>query len=333
MLLAAACAADDPVESSIERPQPTRPLELTDAASTPELDRSVAAVSLDEIVFDTFDGGSVPLSEADEELVDRLFDVLAPIDAPDYETPADAGWIDGNDLVVGYVDHAGHAWAYPVRVLNFREIVNDELAGVPVVITYCPLCGSGIVFERSIDGRPLSFSNTSALYENDMVMVDRETGSYWWQVTGSSLVGELTGSTLGLLPSQTTTWDSWLEQHPTTQVMERPEGVDTDRDPFATYGERLDGGRTPFPVSEGVMEDRRLEPSTRVVTVSVDGEARAWATAPARIVEDVVGGVAVTVVTDGTGGSVVDGNGVALPSRSLFWFALVTSNPDVTVGP
>lgn len=344
VLIVSACAADDPGSEGVptsfesneasrdEQPTATRPLELTDPAATPRLDRARAAVPLDEIIFDTFDGGSVPLSEADDELVDRLFDALPPIDAPAYQSADDASWLADDDLVVGFVDPSGAAWAFSVRVLNFREIVNDELGGLPVVITYCPLCGSGVVFERTLDGRQLSFSNSSALFENDMVMVDRETGSYWWQVSGAGIVGGLTGSQLALLASQTTTWASWSEQYPDTLVMQRPDGQSFGRDPFVTYGETLDAGRTPFRVSEGVLEDDRLPPSARVVTVTVNGETRAWATAPARTVEDRVGGVGVTVIADGTGAIVLDSEGVPMPNRSAFWFSVLTIDADTTLG-
>ena len=150
----------------------------------PAVDLTRHAVPLEEIVFDTFDGGSVPLSEADAATIDRLLDAIPPIDDPRYESPPEATWLETDDVVLGYVDDDGRAWAYPVKILNFHEIVNDVLADRPVLVSYCPLCGSGIVYDRRVGNDLLSFSNTSALHENDMVMVDRESGSYWWQVAG-----------------------------------------------------------------------------------------------------------------------------------------------------
>ncbi len=343
-LIAAGCAADDRTIEPDEAPEaltddaaeatgPTRPLPLTSASETPRLDRSNATVDLGEIIFDTFDGGGVALSEADPATVERLLDAIAPIDAPLYQSASDASaWLTPEDLIVGYVDPAGDAWAYSVRVLNSREIVNDELAGLPVVITYCPLCGSGVVFERELGDTTLSFSNTSALFENDMVMVDRETGTYWWQVAGDGLVGPLGGETLELLPSQTTTFASWLEQHPETQVMARPDGRDYSRDSFANYGAVLDGGRTPFPVTDGVLDDDRLPPSARVVVTTINGESRAWATSPERTVEDELGGTSITITTDGTGARIVDADGNAVPLRSAFWFSVLTIDPDIELG-
>ncbi len=343
-LIASACAADDRVveptattsaaaAESAEASGALRPLPLTSPDDTPSLERVNATVDLGEIVFDTFDGGGVALDQVDEATIDRLLDAIKPIDAPLYQDAATATvWLEADDLVVGYVDPAGDAWAYSVRVLNSREIVNDQLGGLPVVITYCPLCGSGVVFERRLGDETLSFSNTSALYENDMVMVDRETGTYWWQVAGDGLVGPLGGQTLTLLPSQTTTFASWVEQYPDTSVMVRPDGRDYSQDSFANYGDVLDSGRTPFPVSDGVLDDDRLPPSARVVVATIDGESRAWATSPARVVDDELGGVAITVTTDGTGARIVDADGEAVPLRSAFWFAVLTTNPDIELG-
>ena len=323
-------------ELDLEALGATRPLNFTRPADTPPVDRTRAEVPLAQIVFDTFDGGGVALSDADQETITRLFDVIAPIDAPAYESAGVAsGWLKDDDLVIGYVDPQGQAWAYPAKILNSREIVNDELGGQAVLISYCPLCGSGVVYSRDHAGagnRTLSFSNTSALYENDMVMVDRETGTYWWQVAGSGLVGELSGSLLELLPSQTTSWSSWTGQHPETVVMVRPDGRDYSRDPFSSYGETLDAGRTPFPVSDGVMDDERLASSARVVVVTHDGTTRAWAASPVRTVQDEVGSLAVTVNLDGVGGTVVDSEGQPVPSRAAFWFSIVSVYPDIELG-
>ena len=105
----------------------TRPLPLTDPADTPAVDRQITTVDPAQIHFDTFDGGSVPLDRAGPELIARLFDAIAPIDAPDYQSVDAADeWLRADDVVVGYIDPRGGAWAFPVRILNFHEIVNDE---------------------------------------------------------------------------------------------------------------------------------------------------------------------------------------------------------------
>lgn len=112
-------------------------------------------------------------------------DAIPPLFNPKYISSAEAIWLDPNDLILGF-EHNGDARAYPLLILNWHEIVNDDIGGREVVVTYCPLCRSGIVFDREVDGKVLSFGNTGSLYESAMVMYDRETESYWWQVGGAS---------------------------------------------------------------------------------------------------------------------------------------------------
>jgi hypothetical protein len=333
VLMAAACGgtSSDP-DSPVGAPGPTRPLVLTDPATTPPLDLSRATVDLDLVVFDTFDGGSVRLSDADPELVSRLFDAIAPIDGPSYETGAQADdWLEPDDTVVGYVDPSGEAWAYPIRILNFHEIVNDELAGRPVLVSYCPLCASGVVYDRRVGGRVLSFSNTSALYQSDLVMVDRETGSYWWQVPGRAIAGELSGMVLTPLVAETTTWERWETKNTGSWVMSRPPGRDYSVDPFVGYADRVDQGATPFPVDEAALSDPRLSPGTGVIVVELVGGFRAWPVELSRTISEQIDGANIEIVTDGVGGLVrVEGEDV--PVRTMLWFAAVAAYPEITLG-
>ena len=308
-LLAAACGSD-------ERDVPTTTRDIPDASV--EADRSernlvagvnlaIADVDLAEVVFDTFDGGSIPLSEASESQILGLLNAIPPIDDPAYVSGTDTDWLTDDDLVLGFVAADGTAWAHPHRILNFHEIVNTELAGETVAITYCPLCGSGLVFDRRISDLRhegvLTFDNTSALYENDMVMVDEETNTYWWQVGGRGIVGNLTGTSLRLLPSMTTTWASWLDLHPSTMVLSDDQGRDRqyDYDPFENYGTRLDAGGTPFPTSPDAFADERLSPSTRVIGFQADGAPAAVAVL-ANQPTVVAVGVDQVVFLDGRGG-------------------------------
>ena len=120
--------------------------------------------------------------------------------------------------MIGYNAGDG-AYAYPVNVLDFHEIVSDVIDGVPVLVTYCPLCFSGVVYSRELDGRVLTFGNTSALYQSDLVMYDHQTGSYWFQVAGEAVVGPLTNSRLDLLPSTTASWGEWRRLYPKTHLL------------------------------------------------------------------------------------------------------------------
>ncbi len=330
-VLLAACGGDS-APTPDELFGATRPLPLTEPAATPPVDLSTATVDVGQVLFDTFDGGSVPLADAEPELISRLFDAITPIDAPAYESVSEAGeWLGPDDVVIGYMDPLGGAWAFPVRVLNFHEIVNDELGGQPVLVSYCPLCASGVVYDRQVDDRLLSFSNTSALYENDLVMVDRETGSYWWQVPGRAIVGELSSTELTALRAETTTWARWTADHPETLTMQRPPGRDYSRDPFATYASRVDLGQTPFPVDPAALADERLTPGTPVLVAEVAGEIRAWSAADDRSRVETVGDLTVEVTTDGIGGT-VSVDGVPAAVRTMLWFAAVAAYPEVTLG-
>lgn len=314
----------------------TRPLILADPADTPLVDTSRAAVPLEEVVFDTFDGRSVGLDDVDQTTIDRLFDAIQPLDAPEYESSEAANrWLAAGDIVVGYVDDDSASWAYPTRIMDLHEIVNDELAGRPILVSWCPLCGSGVVYDREVAGSVRSFSNTSALHENDLVMVDRESGTYWWQVAGRGIVGPDTAAELEARPSVTTSWGRWRAEHPDTTVLARPRGGgDYGASRFAGYDERVDAGDTPFPVSGEVLADDRLSPAARVIVVHGEGSATAFPVEPARTVEAEVDGRLIRVVTDGIGGVVTDAvTGQQVPTRTSMWFAVVAAFPEVVVEP
>ena len=338
-------------------------------ATPPDLDLSVHNVPLEEVYFDTFDGGSVRLSDSTSDLRAGLLDAIPPIDNPVYGDATEGDWLEPTDLVLGYV--AGdQAYGYPFKILNFHEIVNDDLDGLPVLISYCPLCRSAIVYDRRVDGETLSFGNSSALYESDLVMVDRNTGSYWWQVAGSAIVGTLTGASLDPLPSVVATWADWKAQHPDTLILTRDTGFSRpyERDSFGSYADYLDSGQFAFPVSEA-SRDGRLQPAALVVGVIFDGAVRAYPVDGLidPINDDVAGNsivifpteggaavyraivndeIAVFEVRDGNlidaaTGSVWTADGAAVsgalegsrlvpvPSRTTFWFAFVGAFPEV----
>lgn len=237
----------------------------------------VHSVPLSDIHFDNFDGTATPLSEIDEAQLLALRDAIPPIDNPPYEPVEGGEWLDSRDLVLGFVAADGQAYAYPTKILNLHEIVNDELGGEPVLISYCPLCRSGIVYDRRLDGRTLSFGNTSALFESDLVMFDRETLSYWFQVRGEAIVGDLTGARLTPLPSTTTTWEEWRSLHPETLLLSRDLGFGRNYDSDIASGleAALNNGRFPSPVSEHAR-DGRLNAASLVLGIEHNGGNRAY---------------------------------------------------------
>ena len=240
------------------------------------VDTSIHNVPLEDIIFDTFGGlfRFVPLSKADDELILRLRDVIVPIDQPVYGQPDALSWLKDENLVLGYRS-ASAAFAYPVNILNFHELVTDDIDGVPVLVTYCPLCFSGVVFSREVDGRELTFGNTSALYQSDLVMYDHQTGSYWFQVGGEAVVGTLTGTRLSLLPSATMEWGEWRRLYPDTRLLV---GTAQNPDEFtqAHYGRGMSSGFQDsinrevfaFPVDKDKL-DSRLSAGEIVVTIEL----------------------------------------------------------------
>ncbi len=243
------------------------------------------------------------MSEASDEAVESLRDAIKPIYEPKYDDVSGGDWLRVNDLVIGYASD-NEAFAYPIKMLNLHETINDFIGGQAVLITYCPLCASAVVYDRELDGEVLVFGNTSALHESDMVMYDHNTGSYWFQILGEAVVGTLTGKRMDLLPSQTIRWSEWKELYPETKVLALDQGIRTisarnpyDRDSFVGYDDRVSSGFFAFPVTETKLDDR-LPFGDSVITVQVGETHKAYALSgkPDRVVNDEVEGRAVVLI-------------------------------------
>jgi thiol-disulfide isomerase/thioredoxin len=150
-------------------------------------------------------------------------DCIPSIDQPQFETPTEASeWLKPTDLVVS-VTHNGVTKAYPVKILNWHEIVNDDFNGEPLAVTFCPLCNSALVFRRPIvDGKILEFGVSGRLYKSDLVMYDRQTASFWSQIEGRAIIGPLAGTRLEYVPTEMILWQKWQERHSVAWVLARP---------------------------------------------------------------------------------------------------------------
>lgn len=158
--------------------------------------------------------------------------------------------------------------AYPVRYLTWHEIVNDTVGGVPVAVTFCPLCNSGITFDRRVKGQVLTFGVTGKLRNSDMVMFDRETESWWQQAVGMGIVGAHDGSVLTQLPSWMESWAEFTARNPDGLVMDEPAYRRSyGRNPYVSY----DSSRRPF-LYRGEMPPHGIPALARVVRVG----DRAW---------------------------------------------------------
>jgi len=188
------------------------------------------------------------------------------------------------------------ARAYPLQILTWHEIVNDTVGGVPVSVTFCPLCNTAIAFERTLDGRVLDFGTTGRLRYSNLVMYDQQTESWWQQATGEAIAGELTGRRLIPVPASIISWADFREAHPDGKVLSRDTGYSRPygRNPYVGYD---DVNRPPF-LYVGPETPGMLPPMARVLTIDLNGEAVAYpyeVLQEVHVVNDVVGGTPVVV--------------------------------------
>jgi hypothetical protein len=260
----------------------------------------LAAPAPERPAFDTsewktdFGKHSVPLSEIMSGGPPK--DGIRSIDAPEFVGVSAAdGWLRPHEPVILLV-RGDDVRAYPLQILIWHEVVNDTVGGLPVAITFCPLCNTAIAFDRRVQDRTLSFGTTGKLRFSDLVMYDRQTESWWQQATGQAIVGVLTGTQLSPLPAQTISWGTFKKTFPGGKVLSRHTGYNRayGQNPYVGYD---DINSSPF-LYRG-PNDPRLRPVERVVTVSLGGEDVAYpfsALEKIRVANDTVGGHKIVVI-------------------------------------
>jgi hypothetical protein len=256
-------------------------------------------------------------------------DGIPALDEPVFLAARDAGFLSPTDRVIGIV-RAGEARAYPIAILNWHEIVNDRIGAEAVAVTYCPLCGTGMIFSAGDD---LSFGVSGLLYNSDVLMYDRETESLWSQLKMEAVTGSRRGQTLDLLPASHTTWSDWVARHPDTRVLSDRTGFDRDYslDPYAEYRQ---SSHLYFPVSG---DDGRYHPKEQVIGVTLGGESFAWPfvelSRSTGAVKDRIAGQVVEVRFDSAArtGAVFTQAGEEIPSTIAYWFAWISFYPESRV--
>ncbi|PJF37153.1 MAG: hypothetical protein CUN49_01875, partial [Candidatus Thermofonsia Clade 1 bacterium] len=219
-------------------------------------------------------------------------DGIPPIDHPKFEPLSAAEqWLSAESPVIA-LEIGEDARAYPLAILIWHEIVNDTVGGVPVAVTFCPLCNSAIVFDRHVDGQILRFGVSGNLRKSDLIMWDDQTQSWWQQITGEAIVGALTGTRLALISSQVVSFEAFKKAFPEGRVLSRDTGHDRSygRNPYTGY----DGNPRPF-LFEGTL-DTRLPATEHVLAGVVDGVPIAYPfslLAREGVINDVVGKVPV----------------------------------------
>ncbi len=239
-------------------------------------------------------------------------DGIPAIDQPQFISVDEASaWLKDNEPVILFHNQAD-VRAYPLEILIWHEIVNDAVGGLPVVITFCPLCNSSIVFDRSIAGTPTTFGTTGKLHYSDLVMYDRATESWWQQVTGEAIVGDRVGTKLIFLPSQVVSFGDFKIRFPNGKVLSRETGYARSYgvNPYASYDAP---DSTPF-LYQGPPTPGQLRPVDRVVTLVLGDRAVAYPyplLAEKRVIDDTVAGHAVVVFWKGGTASALDSRAIA----------------------
>jgi len=198
-------------------------------------------------------------------------DGIRAIDEPGFAAPDEATWVEAANPVLGVVE-GEEARTYPVHLIERHQIVNDEVNGVPLVVTYDPLAGSPRVFQRRIAGKTLSFGVSGLIYNHNFLLYDRETESLWVQFTGEAISGPMVGKRLPPVRVRQEAFAVWRDRFPRTRVLERPDlhHIDYRQSPFLRY---IVDDAAIFPV---LASDDRFHQKEVVLGVVVDGKARAY---------------------------------------------------------
>ena len=241
-------------------------------------------------------------------------------------------WIEDNELVL-VLRYKNETRIYPHQIMVWHEIANDVVTGYPILITYCPLCGSGIAYERTIEieGERIEtrFGTSGKLYNSNLIMYDEKTDTYWQQIGGLAIIGQLTGQELIPIDLDTVVWRDWKIANPNSQVLSQDTGMKRQygKDPYGNYYENT---FLLFPVDNS---DDRVHPKTVIFGIEINGEYSAYREEDVRTqipIQDTVGGVEIKI-TKNVGGDVdiirLDTN-EGVPKERDFWFAWYAFHPN-----
>lgn len=259
-------------------------------------------------------------------------DGIPSIDNPKFIKVQNAD-LSSEDRILGVYEN-GIAKAYPIKILNYHEIVNDTFDGKPVVITYCPLCGSGIAFDAKIGGEAYTFGVSGFLYNSDVLLYDRETESLWSQLKYKAVSGPLKGTQLEMLNSANTTWAAWKQKYPNTLLLSEDTGYKRtyNLDPYPDY---KNSSAVYFPLTN---ESSEFHPKEMVIGIEVNGVAKAYPFSELEktgksVLTDMVNGqqLRINYSAKNKSASIFDSEGNPLPAVTNFWFAWFAFNPETEV--
>lgn len=253
-------------------------------------------------------------------------DGIPALNYPLFLKDTDVSFINDSDLIIG-LTIGNQSKAYPIGILNWHEIVNDSIGNKPVAITYCPLCGSGIVFNSMVNGQSLTFGVSGLLYNSDVLLYDKQTESLWSQMMSKSINGKQSGKKLEMIPSDLTTWGQWKIDHPNSLVLSNQTGFKRDysRDPYQGY---TNTEKTYFPVN---ASSDKVPGKERVLGVQVKNGFKAYPYSELAksngLVTDEFKGVEISIQFNQKSETATLLNPKNLNSVSSYWFAWYAFHP------
>lgn len=263
-------------------------------------------------------------------------DCIPSIDDPKFVSveEAESAYLNDEDWVIGLYRN-GEARAYPLKILNWHEIVNDTVGGEAIAISFCPLCFTGNAFLREVGGEVTTFGVSGYLLNSNLVMYDRLTDSLWEQITGEAIVGSQIGDKLKKITVGTMPWPEWKEQHPNTIVLSTETGHNRDYQHFP-YGDYNTTPGVYFPLEH---EDSTLPEKELVYGVLLNGKAKAYVRAALDATypdggefDDEIGGQPVKVKWENTILTITDStSGEELVPEIGFWFSWVAFYVDTEI--
>ena len=226
-------------------------------------------------------------------------DGIPALTNPGHVPASDAEYLRGSDRVFGVFIH-GEARAYPHRIMGWHEMANDVVGGVPVSLSYCTLCGSGILYDGRVDGTTYTFGSSGLLYRSNKLMYDHQSESLWSNLTAEPVSGQLvdSGYKLKMLPVVVTTWQTWRELHPETKVLDVDTGYERDYEQGPHDDDYFRSKDTMFPVW---LESDRLETKEWIFALIVNGRPKAYPLDVLKkkgIVHDRLGGKDLVLIAD-----------------------------------
>ncbi|MDP6605682.1 MAG: DUF3179 domain-containing (seleno)protein [Dehalococcoidia bacterium] len=201
-------------------------------------------------------------------------DGIPALENPAFISPQQADYLVPDEPVFG-VEINGDVRAYPLRILDWHEMANDVVGGVPVSLAYCTLCGAGVLYETETSEATFTFGSSGLLYGSNKLMYDRQTDTLWNQLTGEPVHGALAGSGIELRrrPIVVTSWADWLADHPQTRVLDIDTGHVRDYTPGAAYGDYFASSGTMFPTYQ---RSQALPEKAWIYALVIDGTPKAY---------------------------------------------------------